>query len=121
MERVRKVRYRLPKNERAVFDVEIEPEYIHHNIEDKIKQSGLSVKQYEEALETIKRKPTIRLMILYGLIENDLLSNSYRDLNQALEWAKAKKDYKAVLANHKEKMLVIILGVASSQLTNSDE
>ena len=121
MDRVRKVRYRLSKNERGVFDVEIEPEYIDYSIEDKAKLSGLSVKQYREALDKIHIKPTVELAITNGLIEKDFNGNWFRRINKLIEWAEAKKDYKAVLAIEKEKMLVMRRLISSGRVAGKSE
>ena len=121
MDRVRKVRYRLSKSERAVFDVEIEPEFINHSIEDKSKLSGLSIKQYREALSKINKKPTVQLAITTGLIEKDYTGNWFRRINKAIEWATENKDYKYVLILEREKALMMKRLIAGGRVAGESE
>ncbi|MGB7292423.1 MAG: hypothetical protein WBD99_09645 [Thermodesulfobacteriota bacterium] len=121
MARVRKVRYRLSKSERMVFDVEIEPEYIDYSLEDKAKISGLSLKRYSEAFSKMNRKPTVKLAITIGLIEKDFTGNWFRRINKLIAWAEAEKDYKYILILEREKALMPKRLIATGRVAGESE
>jgi len=77
------------------------------DIKEKARLSGLSVKEYEEALKRLNKSPTGLLMITIAQIEKDFLKNWFNRMNIALKLAEKKNDYKAIVMIEKEKQLTV--------------
>jgi len=107
MRMVRRVRHWFKKPVKAVFDAESNPDYMDSDIREKARLSGLSIKEYEEALKQLNKSPTGLLMLTIAQLEKDFLKNWFNRMNIALKLAEKKKDYKAIVMIEKEKQLTV--------------
>jgi len=121
MRMVRRVRHWFKKPVKAVFDAESNPDYMDSDIKEKARLSGLSVKEYDEALKQLNKSPTGLLMLTIAQLEKDFLKNWFNRMNIAIKLAESKKDYKAIVMIEKEKQITVERLIKAGRLASPFE
>ena len=111
----------MSKPVKAVFDAESNPDLMDSDIHEKARLSGLSVKEYKEALAELNNSPTGLLMLTLAQLERDFLQNWRRRMDSALKLAEEAKDYKAIAMIEKEKQLTVERLIKSGRMISPFE
>lgn len=120
-----RLRYHVPKEYKAIFDMEGDATWWDASVELKAKRVGVPLEQYDAALDFFKDKPTIRLAILLLRVENDFLVNWWKNMKKAEELADSIDNpsarVKALLQVEREKMMGIKRLVETGRMIAPEE
>lgn len=117
----RSIRHDIKKQFKPIYDIEADPEKWDWPIEQKAKELGIAVEDYQYALEYLKNHHRFRLGITLFRLENDFLENWWRNIKLAERWAKEKRDAKVLLSVEAEKQKTIKRLIETGRLKYPNE
>jgi len=101
----RSIRHDVKKQFKPIYDLESDPEKWNWPIEKKAEELGISIEDYQYALEYLKKHHRIRLGITLFRHENDFLDNWWKNIKLAEKWAIENSDAKLLLQVEREKQM----------------
>jgi len=103
----RSIRHNVKKELKPIFDIESHHKKWKWPIEKKAKEIGISTKNYEAGLKTLEYHDTIWAGITLFRQEHHFLHIWWKNLDDAEQWAREKKDSKTLLQVEKERQMGI--------------